>query len=139
MPQDKVEVLVLNVEVSAGNGSHNEAEHCSSTMAFQSKYLTGRGLQADQLRIVFAKGDSMEGEIQDGAAMLVNTADQRLDDGCIYVVRLNDHLYAKRIQHGFDGLSLVSANSSHRPIDVPRNRLNELAVIGRVVWSGREH
>lgn len=137
---DKIDIPVLDVEVSAGNGSHSEEEHGNGTIAFQRKYLAGRGLQANQLRIVFAKGDSMEPEIQDGAAMLVNMADQRLDDGCIYVLRLSDHLFAKRVQRGFDGsVSLMSTNSQYSAMPVPADRMDDLTVIGRVVWSGREH
>jgi len=136
---DKVEIPVLGVEVSAGHGSENGPERVTGSLAFRSQYLAARGLEPQYLRVVFAKGDSMEPEIQDGAAVLVNTADTKLDDGCIYIVRIDEHLFAKRVQRGFGELSLNSANSTYKAIEVPQNRLNELTVIGRVVWSGREH
>lgn len=138
---DKEEVLVLDVEVSTGHGAHNgQAEAENGTLAFQRQYLAGRGLKAKELRVVFAKGDSMEPEIQDGAAMLVNTSDTRLDEGCIYIVRRDDHLFAKRIRRSIDGgITLISANKEYPPMVVSQASLNELQVIGRVVWSGREH
>jgi phage repressor protein C with HTH and peptisase S24 domain len=139
-PGESVEVVVLDIEVSAGHGAQNSEEPAAGTMSFRKKYLQQRGLQSDKLRIIFAKGDSMEPDIQDGAPLLVNTSDQRLDDGCIYIVRLNDHLFAKRIQRVFDGsIRLISANTSYPPMDVPASSLPDLHVVGRVVWSGREY
>jgi len=137
---DKVEIPILDIEVSAGHGATNGVEQSKGTLAFQRQYLASRRLTAKDLRVVYAKGDSMEPEIQDGAAMLVNTADTRLDEGCIYVINLNDHLFAKRIQRGIDGsIRLISANKEYSPMEVKPNQLQDLHVQGRVVWSGREH
>lgn len=137
---DTVEIKVSDTEISAGHGSQSGDEATSGTMSFRRDYLIRRGLQADKLRIVFAKGDSMEPEIQDGAATLVNTADTRLDEGCIYVIRLNDHLFAKRVHRNYDGsVSFISGNTLYPPMTVPKEGLEDVHVVGRVVWSGREH
>lgn len=137
---DKVEIAVSDIHISAGHGTQNGDEAISGTMSFRRDYLKQRGLQPEKLRMVFAKGDSMEPEIQDGAAMLVNTADTRLDEGCIYVIHLNDHLFAKRVQRGYDGsISFISTNSLYAPMTIPKEGQHDLHVIGRVVWSGREH
>ncbi len=140
-PSDKIDIPILDVEVSAGHGAENGHENTLGTLAFQSQYLASRGLVARDLRVVYAKGDSMEPEIQDGAAMLVNTADARLDEGCIYVISLNDHLFAKRVRRSFDGgVGLISANQLMYPaMEVKPEQLQEMRVLGRVVWSGREH
>lgn len=138
-PSDKTDIPILDVEVSAGHGAENGHETSMGSLAFQRQYLASRGLTAKELRVVYAKGDSMEPEIQDGAAMLINTVDTRLDEGCIYVIRYDDHLFAKRVRRWLGGISLVSANELYPPINVEPEQLQEMRVMGRVVWSGREH
>lgn len=140
LDDDRVDVELLDIEVSTGFGSYDDREKTSGHITFQRSYINKRGLEPKFLRVVHAKGDSMEPEIQDGAVMLVNTADTRLDSGCIYVVRVNNHLFAKRVHRGISGaVALMSANQVYPPIDIDEHNLAELNVIGRVVWSGRDH
>ncbi|WP_431025336.1 S24 family peptidase [Halomonas sp. H5] len=51
------------------------------------------------------------------------------------MIRLDDYLYAKRLQRRFDGVAIISANKEYPEALVPRDRLQELEVIGRAVWA----
>jgi phage repressor protein C with HTH and peptisase S24 domain len=56
-----------------------------------------------------------------------------LRDG-IHVVRLDDTVLVKRLESGRAGrLALLSDNPAYRPIECA---LEEIEVIGRVVWKG---
>ncbi|WP_290369123.1 S24 family peptidase [Vibrio hippocampi] len=84
--------------------------------------------------VVFVKGDSMADTITDNDSLLIDTESRVPIDGHIYVVRLGDELYAKRIQKSFDGsLVLISDNKDYGPIAVPKEQLNELCIVGKVV------
>lgn len=107
---------------------------------FSRDYVQSRGLQEDQLCVVYAIGDSMEGEINSEATMLIDKSDLSLRDGNIYVICIDGQMYAKRVQRDVDGsVNLLSENKAYSPIEVAIERLGKLQVVGRVVWSDREH
>ncbi len=78
----------------------------------------------------------MEGELSDGDAVLIDHSRKEVKGEGIYVISLDDHLYAKRLQRTFDGMDIISTNRAYGKMHVPKNRLGELEIIGQVVWSG---
>ncbi|AWE73158.1 putative c repressor [Pseudomonas aeruginosa] len=63
---------------------------------------------------------------------------QKVQDEAIYVIRLDDHLFAKRLQRQFDGsIAIISENKAYNDMVVPKGQLSELDIIGRVIWLGR--
>ncbi|WP_275427607.1 S24 family peptidase, partial [Stenotrophomonas maltophilia] len=80
-------------------------------------------------------GDSMEPLLCDGDTVLVDHTKSTVQDAAVYVVRLDDHLYAKRLQRRFDGsVSIISENKAYTEMIVPKAKLSDLEIIGRVVW-----
>lgn len=77
----------------------------------------------------------MEGDLADGDAVLIDHSKQDVRADGIYVIRLDGHLYAKRLQRTFDGVDIISTNKAYPPISAPKSRLGELDVIGQVVWA----
>nr|WP_086940030.1 LexA family transcriptional regulator [Thaumasiovibrio occultus] len=103
-------------------------------LGFRRKYLQFRGLDESNLVVVFNKGDAMEATIKDNDSLLVDVSKRKLEDGRIFVVKLGDELYAKRIQKSFDGsVVIISDNKEYQPITIPAERVGELFVFGRVV------
>lgn len=145
------------VEAAAGSGAYVTDEEAIGRMAFRREWVAREGLNAQALRIIRARGDSMEPTIQDGAPILVEAfayqdnngnvrylhsgtspCDMVKRDG-VYVVRLDDRLLVKRLQLDMlGGLLVKSDNQAYDTLHVPAERLNEIAVIGRVVWTGRK-
>lgn len=128
-----------NVQVAAGHGSLAGDESPTRELAFRRKWLRFRGLQEQDLALVFAKGDSMEPTISDNETLMVDTSEKRLRDGHIYVIRNGDHLLVKRIQTLWnDGVQLLSDNKEYPAQEIPSTDLVNLEVIGKVVWVGKD-
>lgn len=129
-----------HVQVSAGHGSGLNGETVKRHLAFRRKWLKFRGLDINQLAVVFAKGDSMEPTIHSGDSILIDTSRNQIEDGSIFVLRLGDDLYAKRLQKSYDGsITIISDNKTdYQPLVVPADQLYNLAVIGKVVWVGHD-
>ncbi|MDC5753825.1 LexA family transcriptional regulator [Vibrio europaeus] len=133
---DEEFVLVpgYHIQVSAGNGCEAFDEEPKRWLAFRRKYLKFKGLTPNRCAVVFVKGDSMADTITDNDSLLIDRDSTKPIDGHIYVVRLGDELYAKRIQKSFDGsLILISDNKDYSPITVPKEQLDQLCVVGKVV------
>lgn len=127
-----------SVQVSAGSGAFPDHEQPSRRLAFRHKWLRYRGLNEKDLVLVFAKGDSMEPTIEDNNTLMIDTSQRELNDGAIYVIRSNDHLIVKRVQRLLNqAVLLISDNRAYQPIQVNLDT-DDLQVIGRVVWIGKD-
>ncbi|MCK7581818.1 MAG: S24 family peptidase [Chromatiales bacterium] len=128
---------LYKVMVSAGPGAVVEGERIDAQLAFRKDWLRRIGLQTCQLALVRADGDSMQPTINDGDALLIDTSKCQLTDGHIYVMRINDELRAKRLQRLVDGSVRVSSdNTIYADEVVDASDLDQLHILGRVVWKG---
>ncbi|WP_429056667.1 XRE family transcriptional regulator [Aeromonas veronii] len=146
------------IEAAAGGGTYvTDDEEAVGRMAFRREWIAREGLKAQALRIIRARGDSMEPTIQDGAPILVeafaytdengrvkhlrigNTPEEVVTSDGVYVIRLNERLLVKRLQLDLlGGLLVKSDNATYDTLHVPADRLDDIAVVGRVVWTGRK-
>lgn len=130
-----------NIQVSAGHGTLAGSEEVSRKLAFRRKWLKFKGLNEKDLVVVFAKGDSMEPTISDNNTIMVDTSDKSPQDGRMYVIRVDGHLVVKRtsLVPG-QGVLLISDNKDYPPHLVKFDSSNpDLAVVGRVVWVGKDY
>lgn len=128
-----------DINVSTGHGTLPEDIQVKRRLAFRYKWLNFRTLNPASLVVVFAKGDSMEPTIHNSNSLLVNIEDTHLTDGSIFVLRFGDELYAKRLQKRFDGsVELISDNKEYKDQLVDKKDINELKIIGKVVWVGKD-
>lgn len=128
-----------NVQVSAGNGSIPGNEEPTRRLAFRHRWLKYRGLNEKDLVMVFTKGDSMEPTIADNNTLMVDTSDTDPQDGGIYVIRNDGHLLVKRTQIApGQGVWLISDNKEYDKLLVQFDKTEDLEVIGKVVWIGKD-
>lgn len=127
-----------DIQVAAGSGLTTEKEQITRKLAFRHKWLKFKGLSEKNLVLVFAKGDSMEPTIHDNNTLMIDTSQQQLNDGHIYVVRFNDHLVVKRIQTTMKGFYLISDNKEYEKMEISYNEADDLQIIGRIVWIGKD-
>ena len=81
----------------------------------------------------------MESTISDNETVMVDTSKQKLRDGHIYVIRNGDHLLVKRIQTLWnDGVQLLSDNKEYPAQEISITNIDNLEVIGKVVWVGKD-
>lgn len=134
---DYVYVPLYDARCSAGHGSWNENCRVLTQLAFTRYSLRKKGLDPARLSAIRVDGDSMEGLLSDGDTVMIDHSRNALEGEAVYVIRLDDHLYAKRLQRQFDGsVQIISENKAYQSMVVPKDRLGELEIIGRVVWSG---
>lgn len=127
------------IEVSAGPGSAINDDKPTRYLAFRHKWLRFRHLKPDNLALVFARGDSMEPTIHDNNTVMIDTSQTELVDGSIYVIRTDNHLVVKRVQKLINkGVLLLSDNKEYKEQMLEASEANDLAVIGRVVWIGKD-
>ncbi|MGM0506388.1 MAG: LexA family transcriptional regulator [Bacteroidota bacterium] len=91
----------------------------------------------DQLFLFRAPGDGMDPTLRYRDFLLVNRSRRTPVSGRIFLIRLKQSLFCKRIQELPDGrLQLLSDNPNYPPIEIrPKDESPEL--IGMVVWVGR--
>lgn len=134
-------VLVPRYEVaaSAGGGAMVHSEQIVDHLAFRSEWVRNAlDVSVQALALISVKGDSMEPTLSNGDLILVDTGTNKVEDNAIYVLRYNGSLMVKRIQRKITGTLIIkSDNVVYEPETVTGEAVNNLHVVGRVVWSGR--
>lgn len=134
IPESMVFVPVLDVQASAGNGAVVDAEPQTGVMALRRDMLRSLGISSTgSLKILEARGNSMEPLIRAGDLLLVDTSIDRVEDEGVYVFRRGSTVIVKRLRLTvMGGVELVSDNGniaeSISPHDLP-----DLHAAGRVV------
>ncbi|MDT4855489.1 putative HTH-type transcriptional regulator [compost metagenome] len=130
-------VPLYDARCSAGSGAWNERARVLVNLSFTRYSLRKKGLTPTDLACLRVDGDSMSGLLEDGDTVMIDQSRNMLEGEGVYVVLLDDHLYAKRLQRQFDGsVRIISHNKEYDPMTVPKERLAELQIVGRVVWAG---
>lgn len=130
-----VEVPKLNFRASAGDGSFVlEEEAGMATISGQ--LLQQLGLGHKRARLLFASGDSMLPTIADGEPLIVETGEDHIIDGRIYVFTIGNAAFVKRLRRGPTSLIMISDNPEWptREESIPSEPFR---LIGRVRWVGR--
>lgn len=136
---DYVRVPRYDVTASAGNGAYQVSEQVVDYIQFKSDWIKNvLGASAQHLALISVKGDSMAPTLSDGDIILVDTTDRHFETNAIYVLQLEGSLLVKRIQRKIDGTVVIkSDNLAYEPEVVRGDLLDQLKVVGRVVWYGR--
>lgn len=130
-------IPLYDARCSSGHGAWNERAQVLTSLAFTRYSLRKKGLNPDSLACLRNDGDSMKGLIEDDDTVMIDQSRNTLEGEAVYVILLDDHLYAKRLQRQFDGSVLIlSHNRDYQPMTVPKDRLAELQIVGRAVWAG---
>ncbi|EGV36990.1 S24 family peptidase [Neisseria weaveri] len=128
-----------DIQAAAGHGQLVQDEKPVFTMAFR-RYWVENYVTRDtkKLSVISVKGDSMEGVLNDGDSILINHGETTPRDG-LYVLRLNDNLLVKRLQLMPGGIvNVISANEAYPTFEIDLNNMtDDVAIIGRVEWFGR--
>lgn len=127
-----------NVHVSAGGGAAVGDEEVVAQWPFNPEYLNKfLGLTRAQLALVEVRGDSMEPTLNPGDRVLVNMSDKQISQSGIFVLFDGDGTVVKRVDKRIgddETVTLISDNTIHERYDVPLDQVN---VVGRVVWVAR--
>jgi phage repressor protein C with HTH and peptisase S24 domain len=138
---DYVNLPFYEVAASAGVGLLAEVEEYPRTISFEPNWLRNEiGVCPNNVFLMLVDGDSMQPTLKNGSMIMVNRDVDNLSDG-IYVMRYDNNLLVKRLQMLPGGIIRVkSDNSMYDPWEINKSQLDgeELALIGRVVWTGQK-
>ncbi|HIJ83940.1 MAG: Prophage MuSo1, transcriptional regulator, Cro/CI family [Magnetococcales bacterium] len=130
----------LEVLASLGTGTAApEEDNIKGYLAFKNVWLQKRRLNPRFLTVIDAIGDSMVPTINDGDVLLVDLRQKEPQDNRIFVLRLDNQLYAKRLHtRPNQEIEVQSDNPQTPPFPVALGRSQGVDIIGRVVWAGRD-
>lgn len=125
------------VRAAAGPGASPVSERVDSMISLGTRFLRDQGAVPERCSVIWAHGDSMMPTIPDGSALIVDRSQIEVKNGSIMVIGVGDDLLVKRIRR-LDGLiDLISDNQAYAPETLGPDTLQQLRVIGRVVYFCR--
>lgn len=128
-----------NISASMGDGRTVESEQVVDYLAFKSSWLIAMGLDEQHLALVEVVGDSMEPTLASGSLVLIDLRKRSPSDSGIYAMGIDGQIWVKRLLRKFNGdLEIISDNTElHGKEVVKKDELDQIRVIGRVVWAGK--
>jgi phage repressor protein C with HTH and peptisase S24 domain len=135
----EIHIPYFNIGASAGAGSVLEEEQPDHSLVFDSSWARSLASSSvSALSVLRVKGDSMMPTLNDGEHIVIDTADRERPREGIYVLRIDDALYVKRVTVNpvSKRLSINSDNPLHS--QWPDCDPSHINLIGRVVWVGRK-
>lgn len=129
-----------DVTASMGYGVEVLNENTTGTYQFSKKLLDDIGANPKYSDVIFSSGDSMYPTIEGGDCLVVDKSKTDIYDGKIYCVRIQDKLYAKRLQFlPPNKINVISDNPKYKPfeVDLSKELDYDFAVIGEVKWWSR--
>ncbi|MGK4921838.1 XRE family transcriptional regulator [Bordetella hinzii] len=131
---------LADVRLAAGEGIENHTEEQTGFVQFRRSFLRSVGADGGRGRVVYAKGDSMEPLIRDGAALLVATdaglALQDLTQGAVYAINFGGKMLVKTVLKDRLTGRWVARSVNPRYPDIPLEGEASVRVLGKVVWAG---
>ena len=91
------------------------------------------GGNLSRIQVITARGDSMQGTIEDGDVLFVDTSVRSFEGEGIYLLSFADGLKAKRLQASVGGgLLVISDNPLYRTETIENDKLEKLIICGKV-------
>lgn len=130
-------IPLAEAHLSAGGGAFVISEDMKENYAFRRDWLNRVATSADNLVLMMVRGTSMEPTIMAGDMVLIDKGRKRVYEGLIYAIGLDETIVIKRLTPLPGGrVMVVSDNrSEYQPQET---LLNNIRVIGRVIWFGRQ-
>ncbi len=131
---------LADVRLAAGDGIENYNEDQTGIVQFRRSFLKSVGADKGNACVVYAKGDSMEPVIRDGAALLVVPNEsltlRDMAAGGVYAINYGGKMIVKTVTQ--DRLTKRWVARSFNPAyqNIPLENGTPVRVLGQVVWSG---
>lgn len=136
LTNDCVELEYISIKPSCGKGTVVLSDADVTPVKIGREIIRDLWKVPDpsDLKLFRASGDSMESIIEDGNILLVDTSRQDFNNGGIFVLKINNDWYVKRLRLRVTGeLDIISDNSKY-PIETLQPNCDvEVVIIGRVI------
>ncbi|WP_252870061.1 LexA family transcriptional regulator [Achromobacter mucicolens] len=131
---------LADVRLAAGEGIEAHSEEQTGMIQFRRSFLKEVGADGGKARVVYAKGDSMEPVIRDGAALLVvpneNLTIRDLAAGGVYAINYDGKMIVKTVARDKLTQRWVARSFNPTYADIPLENGHPVRVLGQVVWAG---
>ncbi len=127
----------VKARLCAGGGSFEIGSQIDGYYAFKKKWLNSKGI-SDKMILMDIFGNSMEPEIKDGDTVLVDESQKNIIAGALFAIGIEDTIMVKRVEKHPNKLVLLSDNKIYTPIYLQDDEMNNVRIIGKVIWVCRE-
>ncbi|VVO22837.1 XRE family transcriptional regulator [Pseudomonas fluorescens] len=140
-PADPYAVIdLLTATFSSRNGPGDESE-VSAGLAFKKSWLKREGLDASNLRVIYAPDDSNEPTMSAGDALLVDRSQLEPRNGKLFAVMTpGDDIIIKRLVSDLFGGWIVSSDNPDKgrypELKLSGEALSSINILGQVLWRG---
>lgn len=132
-----LEVPKVRARLSAGSGSFETEPEIEEYYSFRNDWLSKKGKSEDMV-LMDIIGNSMEPELKERDTVLIDQSQKAILAGAIYAVGIDDTIVVKRLEKRPKELVLFSENRSYPPISFRGEEMNNVRIIGKVIWICRE-
>lgn len=135
LADDRVRFERLDVVAALGDGYiNNEAVEVVDFVHVDKEWAREKlGGNLSRIQVITARGDSMQGTIEDGDVLFVDTSVHSFEGEGIYLLSFADGLKAKRLQASVGGgLLVISDNPLYRTETIEGDGLEKLTICGKV-------
>ncbi|WP_212810946.1 LexA family transcriptional regulator [Pseudomonas sp. Ost2] len=128
-------------KAAAGDGEENPHIEIRGVLAFKSDWLRAHRLNPKNLDVIYAEGGSMEPTINSGDVLLVDQSKIDPRDGQVFAMHSESKgtIVKRLVKSDFDGWIIRSDNPDKARYGdqvLRDDEINEVRIIGRVVWRG---
>ncbi len=138
LPSEMASIPYYDIHASAGHGAVVGMENMPALINIRPDYLTNQGISPKNLFAIPVAGDSMEPTLYEDDIAIVHRKESlpRVLEG-IYVLRIGNQLFVKRIQYNnFEAfLKVGSDNTFYNSYTIHNEDLNEVEILGEVVLT----
>jgi transcriptional regulator with XRE-family HTH domain len=132
---DFYQIPIVKLRLRAGlTGVQTEPDNRDmGSMGVPRKWADREGYNPDKLIAMQVKGESMEPTLYEDDTIIVNLADVKLVDNCVYAINYEGEAVVKRLSRDAGEWWLMSDNADQRKYHRKLCRGGECIVVGRVV------
>jgi len=135
--KDTYRVDVLNIQASAGPGTYVSSEFIETIRAIeyteeQARLMFGNR-PAQAIKVITVNGDSMEGTIDPGDFVFVDTTISHFEGDGIYVFIFGKTIHIKRLQMQKSSLIVLSDNKLYNSWEIEESDESQFHILGRVL------
>ena len=127
----------VKARLSAGGGSFETEPNIEGYYSFQKEWLLKKG-NPHKMVLMDIFGNSMEPELRDGDTVLVDLSKNEILAGAMYAIGVDDTVRVKRVEKLPDKLVLISENNRYLPEYIKGDEINNVRILGKVIWVCRE-
>ncbi|MFU2208178.1 S24 family peptidase [Solidesulfovibrio sp. C21] len=129
-------------KLAAGGGSLETSGEIEGSLAFLRHWIASKGANPNNLKVMSVFDDSMSPTIDDGDIVLIDESDdaKKLIEYKVYAIRWRGELYIKRYKKTPDEHLFAGDNErkKHKDVHVPFAGQDDFAILGKILWAGKE-